>query len=133
MVGSEQKANKSMVPSQPVYFPPCLTKIYSWDEFFQAGPPYDTYRVQEDNRVYCMACPRTRQKGYPLDVQTRKPNGNKGVAFSRILNHIKIHIRSDYHRQNTDSSIQREIKMQNIGLNLCRLIYNDILLGYSFR
>ena len=118
IVGSEKKANKSELPPQSVYCFPCLTKIYSWNEFFQVGLPYDTYGVQEDNRVYCTACPRAGQKRYPLNVLTRKPNGNKSPAFSRILNHIKIHVHSDYHRWNTGSCIQREMKIRNIGLKV---------------
>ena len=61
---------------------PSLRNISSWDEFLNIGAPYNTYDVHDDNRVYCTGCSKTCQKGYPPDVLTRLPNGNKTPAFS---------------------------------------------------
>ena len=108
-----------MVTSPAECCTPSLRSIYSWDEFFNIGAPYNTYAVYEDNRVYYTGCPKTRQKGYPVSVVTRLPNGNKTPAFTLILHHIKVHTRSAYHIQNTNSSIKLERKEQDVGLNLC--------------
>ena len=169
LVESKKEAVRSVVTSPAECCTPSLRSIYSWDEFFKIGAPYNTYAVYEapyttyavyeapyntyavyeapyntyavyeapyntyavyeapyntyavyeDNRVYYTGCPKTRRKGYPVSVLTRLPNGNKTPAFTRILHHIKVHTRSAYHIQNTNSPIKLERKEQDVGLNLC--------------
>ena len=97
LVESKKEAVRSVVTSPAECCTPSLRSVYSWDEFFNIGAPYNTYAVYEDNRVYCTGCPKTRQKGYPVNFLTRLPNGNKTPAFTRILHHIKVHTRSAYH------------------------------------